>query len=500
MINMDTSHTLVTFLGKPARRHGAEGYQKTTYRFDNGAEIASSYAGLALKDHLRPTRLVILGTAASMWDVLVEELNPKGEASAERLELMEAVETGAVSDAHLQKLEPLASRLLNMPCQLAVIPAGRDLWEQTDILQIMTTMLGDSTKISLDVTHGYRILPMVALMCALLLERTHEVQVDGIYYGAYEMAQAGVAPIVRLDGFLQIAQWIHAFSTFDKDGDFGVFAPLLEQSGMKGETARELEKAAFYERLFNVADSAKSLHNVLRTLPTSRLDPVAELFRDKLVAKLDWRQAATRFERERRLAYFYLDNRDYARAVIFCYEAFVSSLIKPGEDTYDYDLRERTKKEFFAGAGRDKERRNLFSTLNGLRNSIVHGHKPKHYAIRRLVKNPDTFDNEIRQLFNKLLVPPASAAPLKGMKGGLSKNVPRLRDPEGLAKLRNTHHAQHGREPVNSPENHRSEELAEASSAKNEAVVAAPSQDSPAASSENELRGTHKPWWRRLFG
>ena len=65
--------TLVSFLGKNTG-DPKTGYRNATYRFSDGRESTTPFFGLALAEALKPDRLVIFGTAGSMWDVLVGHL------------------------------------------------------------------------------------------------------------------------------------------------------------------------------------------------------------------------------------------------------------------------------------------------------------------------------------------------------------------------------------------------------------------------------------------
>ena len=60
--------TLISVLGKKKN-----GYSMASYRFDNGVVRQVPFFGLALADHLKPQRLILLGTRGSMWDVFFDQ-------------------------------------------------------------------------------------------------------------------------------------------------------------------------------------------------------------------------------------------------------------------------------------------------------------------------------------------------------------------------------------------------------------------------------------------
>lgn len=127
-------HTLVSFLGR-GRDNSQTGYRVATYQFPDKSKEPTAYFGLALARYLAPDRLVLLGTAGSMWDVLVENLpGIGGEDDALRLELMDAVAAHRVNQPLLDSVAPLVERALGRPVQLLCIPFGRDDAEQRAIL------------------------------------------------------------------------------------------------------------------------------------------------------------------------------------------------------------------------------------------------------------------------------------------------------------------------------------------------------------------------------
>ena len=72
--------TLISFLGK-SKLHPSTGYRTATYQIAEGVQARVPFLGMALARHLRPSRLVLLGTRGSMWDVFFES-----EAEARVLE------------------------------------------------------------------------------------------------------------------------------------------------------------------------------------------------------------------------------------------------------------------------------------------------------------------------------------------------------------------------------------------------------------------------------
>jgi CRISPR-associated Csx2 family protein len=394
---------LISLLGR-GRDNSTSGYRDATYCFADGSTATTPFFGLALARHLKPDVLVLLGTAGSMWDVLVENLPDIGEAEeALRLELMEAVASGSVTADLLARTQPMVQQSMGLLVRLELIPFGRDEAEQRQILPCIEQAAGRGA-VSLDVTHGFRHLPMVTLVSAFVLERLGRT-VGGLYYGAYEMKDGDRVPVLRLDGLLAIQRWVEALAVFDASGDYGVFAPLLVADGVPADKSRCLEDAAFFERASNVADAARQLATFLPALDAP-LSGASGLFQKRLRERLAWAREPDIAARQCKLAHQYLNRGDFVRAAIFGYESLLSRLcIEQRCDPLDHPKRDQVAKAFgdelHAGQHADWKRE-AFLTLRNLRNALAHGTPPTRETLQRLLRDRDALAAEIQKCLQRL--------------------------------------------------------------------------------------------------
>jgi CRISPR-associated Csx2 family protein len=396
-------HTLVSFLGR-GRDNPTSGYREATYRFADGSTATTAFFGLALARHLKPDVLALMGTAGSMWDVLVENLPGIGDAEAAlRLEVMDAVAQARVTADLLERVRPLIEQSLGRPVRVDLIPFGRDEAEQGQILECIGQAAGRG-EVSLDVTHGFRHLPMLSLVSAFVLERLGR-EVGGLYYGALEMTTGGYTPVLRLDGLLAIQRWVEALAVFDASGDYGVFAPLLDADGVPADKTRCLKEAALFERTSNVADAARQLATFL-PVRSAPLPGASGLFQKRLRERLAWARESGIAAQQRKLAHQYLNRGDFVRAAIFGYESLVSRLcIEQGLDPLDYPVREQVAQAFGAElrAGEHADwKREAFQTLKNLRNALAHGTPPTREALRRTLRDRKALKTEIQRCLQRL--------------------------------------------------------------------------------------------------
>jgi CRISPR-associated Csx2 family protein len=398
-------HTLISFLGKSQKRDG--NYSTANYDFDGHIETTQFFS-LGLKNVIKPERLVILGTSGSMWDVLFDNFASAQEYEDQKLELIDAVEHDKVTQVQLTACESLLKEQMGIDCQLKLIPYGDSKLTQVEILQIMAQGIAKGDQVSLDLTHGLRHLPMLGLLSAMYLQTAKKVEIKGIYYGALDRTPKGVVnpltPVMRLDGLLQIADWITALHGFEKTGDIAPFSDLLIEEGVMPSTAGLLKEAAFYENTLSVTRARKPLRDF--TKQTSEgLPGIASLFQDSLNERISWIDQDNIYLRQREKAQFYLQQSDYVRAAALGYEALITRHLKqknPLADSENYDLRDEIKqklKKQADGGGAD------YKLLRNIRNSLAHANRNNIKEVQQALSSDESLKQKLSDLFITLLPP-----------------------------------------------------------------------------------------------
>jgi len=353
--------TLVSFLGKGDPR---KGYRRATYRFNADVAYTETFFGLALTRFVKPDRLILLGTPSSMWEIFFDR---DGVDGAAMLPLIDAVAAGNVDEQLLHLPRKQLARQLGVPVDCLLIPYARDEAEQAEILRRLASVVQPGERLCIDVTHGFRHLPMLALVAARYLARVVRVEVEEIWYGALEMTPPeGETPVLRLGGLLAMLDWVDALATYDKDGDYGVFAPLLVKDDMPAGRAKLLAEAAYCERASNPELAVKKLRRVLPSIEAHD-GPLGGLFRETLKERIGWFRGPARHDRELSLADAYLKRSDYVRAATFLYEAFVTRACYAAKRN-DTDAKERD--DVYDSA---RKQTPAVGDLKNLRNALAHG-------------------------------------------------------------------------------------------------------------------------------
>lgn len=386
--------TLISFLGK-GKDDINTGYRNGKYDFGNGSIHCVPYFGLALHEHLKPDRLILVGTAGSMWDVFFLNQQDSNDNSLDNA-LINAVYNQCVTEDMLTPQQQRLTEKLATPVECLLIPFACTVEEQVAVLTRLASTVAEKETICLDVTHGFRHLPMLAMVAARYLTHVADANISGIYYGAMEMTKPdGLTPVLRLDGMLQMLDWVDALATYKKDGDYGAFEKLLIKDGLPDDKGNELGRAAYFERTNNLLEARKRLTGIFSAVE-SHTGSLAKLFQETLKDRINWFRRQTRHEWELSLADAYLSRGDYLRATIFLYEAFVSSAAYDRKlATDDYKQREEAWQEA-------KASKPLAKKLEYLRNALSHGIKSDDREIAAIVADEQRLVKKLEEFRKKL--------------------------------------------------------------------------------------------------
>lgn len=385
--------TLISFLG--GGKQGGS-YRTTDYKFIDGTVYTDKrYFGMVLAEEVKPDRLILLGTSGSMWDVFFEAgLEDHLEAWGT---LSDAVQTDSVTVAQLQPFAQFLTDKLGIAVTCQLIDYAKDATGQVSILKKLDELLSENEQVVMDVTHGFRHLPLIALVAARYLQVTKNVHIQHIYYG-FHSNELKVSEVLELRGLLEMLDWVSALEAFDKDGDYAVFAPLLVDVGLDKTSADELERASYLERLLNASGASAKLKQVMPKLDAlhSADSPLFSLFYEPLARRLSWYKKSSLGLQEQDLAEKYLKRKDYVRAVVYAMEGLISRETALNDDDV-HDFHDRKDAYDHLIDTKDK-----FKDFKEFRNAMVHGTASGKGKIRQIMKDPSRLHASLTDRFKQL--------------------------------------------------------------------------------------------------
>ena len=359
---------LVTTLGKATVKEGGR-YRSLNYRFEDGFEFASSFfmqALLEYRKHLqrRPDQVLVLGTASSMWDALLEQ------TSLDDLDLVETLlqesKAGAVSAGTLERLGNALSNPFGVEIKCVLIPSGRSSAEQAEILRIIAERVPEKATLCFDVTHGYRTLPLLELLSVFYLVQVRQASISEIFYGAADMRENNTAPVIRLDFIGNMLQWLTTLPMAEQTGRFDKLAELFPADS---ELAKILIGYSLNLRTNQTAAARDCAEKMDTLLQKPFADPVAELYRPALQGKINWRKGDDLALWQILSAKAALRNGDLLRATVLLREARVS-LALPPEQQASRKARAEVNSLLNKDTDEDAE------LLTALRNCLAHATVP----------------------------------------------------------------------------------------------------------------------------
>lgn len=129
------------------------------------------------------------------------------------------------SEAHLKHSAELKSRISFEPI---LIPTGKSTDEIWEMFSIIADSLPGDSELIIDITHGFRSQPMIALSIAIFLRVIKNVTIKKIIYGAFEAKnENNIAPIFNLNSFINLIDWSYATDLFIKHGNGNLLSNLL---------------------------------------------------------------------------------------------------------------------------------------------------------------------------------------------------------------------------------------------------------------------------------
>lgn len=111
------------------------------------------------------------------------------------------------------------------------IPSGKSEGELWEIFNIYADAVDNEDEVVLDITHGFRSLPVLALPAIAYLSQVKNVEFKYILYGAFEARNSSKneTPIFDLTPFVSLLDWTNAVNVFQHSGDA---RPLAELDGV----------------------------------------------------------------------------------------------------------------------------------------------------------------------------------------------------------------------------------------------------------------------------
>lgn len=385
--------TLISFIGKGQVLKGAEvhAYVKTTYDFGGNVKYETSCFADAIRLSGKYTfdEVVFIGTCTSSWSTLLEA-DPNSEDLCLQLNLNEEKES-PLGD-YEPALKAALEKLWKKPVKLCV--NAPELLPETceEILdKYMGTLLESEENILLDITHGYRWMP---ILLTSVLQIANAYKHDGssnfieVIYG--ELKRGEPSPVRYLDILVKGQKISDALSLFFQKFEAEPLADLLEQYWQSGAKAirkfgMHIQGNYFLPLLidlpaenFPVGQPMKQLQNAIKDFQPDDNKPAWVIrVHGKLKTMIKDLMVESPYQRLINLAELLADCKHYGQAIVLLCLALEQDLIEAAGHIKHPGYNEVINLQKAFRKTEEKKKQNshskFFFAVKELRNRVAHG-------------------------------------------------------------------------------------------------------------------------------
>lgn len=146
------------------------------------------------------------------------------------------------------------------------IPEGRSETEIWQIFAALTEALQTGDEVILDITYGFRSLPMLSIIAAAFLRVAKGVAFKHLIYGAFDVKdERGRRPVFDLSSFLTLMEWTSATDQFLKTGNAGDLVTQLRAAhSLPYRTPRSGDKERLPRQLQTVGAAIGAVSTAMR--------------------------------------------------------------------------------------------------------------------------------------------------------------------------------------------------------------------------------------------
>jgi len=309
-------------------------YRVANYKIENKIYEQRSFITSALEEHYGIDKTIFIGTTGSMWDNLYEFYSKKFQKDYDEnyhLDLM-AIIDNATMDTNIDSLNlSKFNETFNDKIVAIVTKYGMnelEIFENFNLIIKLQDELEDGDEVYLDITHSFRsnAFWMFLVMNYLTDVQDKNITVKAISYGMLEAQKDGVAPVVDLNAFYKILQWIKGANNLKNYGN----SYLIEENIENEKLSKKLKN--FSDALnMNYIGSLRQSINSLKKLEDDidNLEGPAKLIIPKVIKDFMDRFASEDKDYlfQAKLAKWHFEQKRYAMAYININEAIIGFIM-----------------------------------------------------------------------------------------------------------------------------------------------------------------------------
>ena len=309
-------------------------YRVANYKIENKVYEQRSFITSALEEHYGIDKTIFIGTTGSMWDNLYEFYSNKYQKDYDEnyhLDLMGIIDN-ATMDTNIDSLnlskfnETFKDKILGIVTKYGMNEL--EIFENFNLIIKLQDELEDGDEVYLDITHSFRsnAFWMFLVMNYLTDVEDKNITVKAITYGMLEAQKDGIAPVVDLNAFYKILQWIKGANNFKNYGN----SYLIEKNIENEKLSKKLKNFSDALNMNYIASLRQSI-NSLKKLEDDidNLEGPAKLIIPKVIKDFMDKFATEDKDYlfQAKLAKWHFEQKRYAMAYININEAIIGFIM-----------------------------------------------------------------------------------------------------------------------------------------------------------------------------
>ena len=323
-------------------------YRVANYKIEDKVYEKRSFITSALEEHYEIDKTIFIGTTGSMWDNLYEYYCNRYDKEYDEnyhLELIGVIDN-ATMDTDIYSLniakfnETFKDKILAIVTKYGMNEL--EIFENFNLIIQLQNELKDGDEVYLDITHSFRsnAFWMFLVMNYLTDVEDKKITVKAITYGMLEAQKDRVAPVVDLNAFYKILQWIKGANNFKNYGN----SYLIEQNIENEKLSKKLRNFSDALNMNYIASLRQSINSLKKLEEDIKsLEGPAKLIIPKVIKDFMDRFATEEkdylFQAE--LAKWHFEQKRYAMAYININESIIGFIM----DALDLPLLTGDKKK-----------------------------------------------------------------------------------------------------------------------------------------------------------
>ena len=323
-------------------------YRVANYKIEDKVYEKRSFITSALEEHYEIDKTIFIGTTGSMWDNLYEYYCNRYDKEYDEnyhLELMGVIDNATMNtdiySLNIAKFnETFKDKILAIVTKYGMNEL--EIFENFNLIIQLQNELKDGDEVYLDITHSFRsnAFWMFLVMNYLTDVEDKKITVKAITYGMLEAQKEGVAPVVDLNAFYKILQWIKGANNFKNYGN----SYLIEQNIENEKLSKKLRNFSDALNMNYIASLRQSINSLKKLEEDIKsLEGPAKLIIPKVIKDFMDRFATEEkdylFQAE--LAKWHFEQKRYAMAYININESIIGFIM----DALDLPLLTGDKKK-----------------------------------------------------------------------------------------------------------------------------------------------------------